>query len=86
MSGCTRDACGFVVNNDGLNFSESANESTFLSRGEDGNRDQGGLLPGPSVECLGDQAFINCGGLTSVHRGGAKHEASSPIPRRIRNP
>lgn len=52
---------GFVVSNDGLSFREPAHEWTFLSRGDDGAWDQGGLLQGQGFENVGDQTFIYYG-------------------------
>lgn len=52
---------GFVVSNDGVNFTEPAHEFTFLERGRDGAWDQGGLLQAQGFESVGDQTYIYYG-------------------------
>jgi hypothetical protein len=67
---------GFLVSNDGMTFREPQTDWAMLSRGNDGEWDQGGLLQGQGFANVGDQTYIWYGawdprpGLTYPPRGG----------------
>lgn len=52
---------GLTVSNDGLRFREPIADHVFISRGEDGQWDQGGLLMSQAFENIGDKTFIYYG-------------------------
>lgn len=52
---------GLLVSNNGIHFREPAHEHIFLSRGKDGEWDQGGLLQGQGFENVGEQTYIYYG-------------------------
>ena len=55
------DDLGLVISNDGIHFREPVRNFAFLSRGDDGEWDQRGLLQA--------QAFVNVGVQTCIWYG-----------------
>jgi hypothetical protein len=52
---------GFVISNDGVNFREPMHEWQLITKGKDGEWDQGGVIQGQGFENVGDKTYIYYG-------------------------
>jgi hypothetical protein len=52
---------GLVISNDGVNFREPVYEQPLITKGKDGEWDQGGVIQGQGFENIGDKTYIYYG-------------------------